>query len=80
VETELPATARSERIAGAETLLTERGHDFAFGRARFATGRTGIAVGFPKDPMIHVSWWVIAALAVLSGAWLAFRRRETRHS
>ena len=45
-----------------ERLLAEQGH--TFGRVRIAVGRTGVALGFPKDPMLHVSWWVLAAVIV----------------
>jgi hypothetical protein len=38
---------------------------------RIAFGRSGLAVGFPRDPMVHVSWWVLAPLAVL----VLWRRR-----
>jgi len=45
-----------------EELLAERG----FGtRVRVAAGRSGIAVGFPRDPMIHVSWAALLAIAVV---------------
>jgi hypothetical protein len=45
-----------------ERMLDERGH--AFGPVRIAVGRSGIAVGFPADPMLHVSWWVLAAMVL----------------
>ena len=45
-----------------ERLLAEHGR--TFGRVRIAVGRTGVALGFPKNPMLHVSWWVLAAVIV----------------
>ncbi|MBA3374425.1 MAG: hypothetical protein H0U00_01170 [Actinobacteria bacterium] len=45
-----------------EHLLAEQGR--TFGRVRVAVGRTGVALGFPRDPMLHVSWWVLAAAIV----------------
>jgi hypothetical protein len=53
-----------------EHALAARGRDL--GRMRVATVRSGIVVGFPRDPMIHISWLVVAglgALAVLRRAW-----------
>jgi hypothetical protein len=71
-----PRSGRSDEI---ETLLAERGHDLGFARIRVAAGRSGIAVGFPEDPTIHVSWWVLSALVVLAGTRFLRRRRvETR--
>lgn len=64
----------SERFDEIDHLLAERGHDLAFGRIRVAAGRSGVAVGFPQKPMIHVSWWALAGLAALLG----FRRRHRR--
>jgi hypothetical protein len=46
-----------------EQMLDEPGH--TFGRVRIAVARSGIAVGFPRDPMLHVSWWALGAIAVL---------------
>jgi MYXO-CTERM domain-containing protein len=54
-------------------MLAERGHDLGFGRIRVAAGPSGIAVGFLEDPMLHVSWWALLALALLAG--LRRRRR-----
>jgi MYXO-CTERM domain-containing protein len=56
-----------------ELLLAERGHDLAGGRVRVAAGPSGIAVGFPKDPMLHLSWWALLAFALVAG--LRRRRR-----
>jgi MYXO-CTERM domain-containing protein len=55
-----------------EHVLAARGRDV--GRMRVAAARSGIVVGFPKDPLIHVSWWVLAAAGVLA----AVRRRRRR--
>ena len=51
-------------------MLTERGH--SFGPVRVAVGRSGVAVGFPRDPMVHVSWWAVVAIVVIARI---FRRR-----
>jgi hypothetical protein len=59
-------------IEAAEHLLTERGRQV--GRARIAVGRSGIAIGFPDDPLIHISWWAPSALVLLGGLWMAYRR------
>ena len=45
-----------------ERLLAEQGR--TFGPVRIAVGGTGVAIGFPRDPMLHVSWWVLAAVIV----------------
>jgi hypothetical protein len=51
-----------------EELLAERGVGT---HVRVAAGRSGIAVGFPRDPMIHVSWAALLAIAVV---WRLLRR------
>jgi hypothetical protein len=66
---ESPA-ARSLRTDAVERMLTERGH--SFGPVRVAVGRSGVAVGFPRDPMVHVSWWALVAIVVIARI---FRRR-----
>jgi hypothetical protein len=66
-----PSYAREDEI---ERLLADQGHDLGFARARVAFGRSGIAFGFPRDPMVHVSWWALAALAAIAGLGLAYRR------
>jgi hypothetical protein len=65
----------SARLDGIERLLAERGR--TVGRVRVATGRSGVAVGFPRDPMLHVSWAVLAG-AGLAGVLLLRRRRRRR--
>jgi hypothetical protein len=67
-----PRSGRSDEI---ETLLAVRGHDLGFAGIRVAAGRSGVAVGFPEDPMIHVSWWVVAALVALAGTRFLRRKR-----
>ena len=44
-------------------MLEERG--VTLGPVRIAVARSGIAVGFPRDPMLHVSWWALAAVLVV---------------
>jgi hypothetical protein len=51
------------RLDAAASLLAERGHDID--PARIAAGRSGVAIGFPEEPLIHVSWLVLAAVAAL---------------
>jgi hypothetical protein len=68
--------SRSTRLADVERVLAEQGHDLGIGRARIAFSRTGIAIGFPRDPMIHVSWWVIGATAALVALRRAYRSRR----
>jgi hypothetical protein len=58
----------SDRFESVERLLDEQGHDLAAGRVRVATGRSGVAIGFPQKPMIHVSWWALAAIVALACA------------
>jgi hypothetical protein len=70
----VPVTeTRSSQIEEADRLLSERGRQF--GRARVALGRSGIAIGFPKDPLLHVSWWVLSAFSLVS---IWFWRRHSR--
>ena len=64
------AAPRSPRADAVERMLAEGGH--TFGPVRVAVGRSGVAVGFPRDPMVHVSWWAIAAVVVIVRI---FRRR-----
>jgi hypothetical protein len=63
-----------EQLDRAERLLAEHGRDLGIGRARVAADRTGVAIGFPADPIVHVSWWVLLALAVLPVLNRRFRR------
>lgn len=44
-------------------MLDDRG--LTFGPVRIALGRSGVAVGFPRDPMLHVSWWVLGAALLI---------------
>jgi hypothetical protein len=74
VETDRTTTPRPSRVDDVERLLAEQGRDLGFVRARVAVGRSGIALGFPKDPMVHVSWWVLSGLVLVTGALLARRR------
>jgi hypothetical protein len=60
----------TDRLEHAEQLLAERGRDV--GRVRVAAGRSGVVVGFPTTPMIHISWLVLAAVPAI---WLWRRRR-----
>jgi hypothetical protein len=72
-ENSLNETQRSGRLDALERLLASRGHDVGVGHLRVAAGRSGIAVGFPRDPMLHVSWPVIVALGLLCAALLSRR-------
>ena len=65
---EFPAEPESTRIDKVERMLTEHGTELRFTPIRVAVGRSGIAVGFPEDPMFHVSWWVLLALVFLPAA------------
>jgi hypothetical protein len=56
-----------------EDLLVGHGHDVIPGRVRVAAGRSGVAVGFPNDPLVHVSWWGLVAGALI---WRHLRRRS----
>jgi MYXO-CTERM domain-containing protein len=60
------------RLERMEQMLDERG--VRVGRLRLAAGRSGIAVGFPRDPMLHVAWGALAALGVAAA--LVRRRRS----
>jgi hypothetical protein len=48
----------------------------ALGRVRVGANRGGVAIGFPRDPAIHVSWWVLGTLALLWSVRVARRRRR----
>jgi hypothetical protein len=65
VEPEQPPR-RSPQIENAQRLLAEKGHDLGVLGMRVAAGRSGVAVGFPQDPLVHVSWIVLGGLAVLA--------------
>jgi hypothetical protein len=56
------------RMSEVEQLLADRGHDLRFSPVRVAAGRSGIAVGFPADPMLHVSWWALLGFALAAHA------------
>ena len=56
-----------------EELLAERGHDVIRGRVRIAAGRSGVAIGFPNDPLVHLSWWALAGGAFL---WRHLKRKR----
>jgi hypothetical protein len=60
LEAEAPRAPRAE---GMERMLDDRGH--TFGRVRIAFARSGIAIGFPRDPMLHVSWWALVAVVLV---------------
>ena len=55
--------AVSPHMDNVEQMLADQGH--TIGPVRIAFGKSGIAVGFPRDPMLHLSWWAIAALIVM---------------
>ncbi|HEU5243336.1 MAG TPA: hypothetical protein VFU33_02950 [Gaiellaceae bacterium] len=63
----------TSRIDQAERLLRDRGRQI--GAVRVAAGRSGVVLGFPRDPMVHVSW---IALAAISGLFAALRLRRER--
>ena len=59
---------RSPHLETAHRLLADKGHDLGFFRMRVAAGKSGVAVGFPQDPMVHISWSVLVALGMLVAA------------
>jgi hypothetical protein len=65
METDQP-TQRSPQVENAQRLLADKGHDVGVFGMRVAAGRSGIAIGFPQDPMVHVSWLVLGGLVVLA--------------
>ena len=44
------------------------------GRVRVSAARSGVAVGFPRDPFVHLSWFALA----LAGAVALTLRRGRR--
>ena len=62
----------SSRLEQGERLLSDRGRQL--GPVRVAAGRSGVVLGFPRDPMLHVSW---IALAAISGLFAAFKLRRS---
>ena len=64
----------SERFDDVERLLDDQGHSFASGRIRIAAGESGVAIGFPRRPMIHLSWWALAGIVAV----VCVRRRHRR--
>jgi hypothetical protein len=56
----------------AERLLDDRGR--RIGPARVAVGPSGVALGFPRDPLIHLSW---PALALIGGLIVAVKLRRS---
>lgn len=66
----------SRRLDQAERLLTERGRPI--GPVRVAANRSGLVLGFPRDPMVHVSWIAVTAISGLFVAvWLQRSKRAT---
>jgi hypothetical protein len=74
VEPDRTSEERPKRLDEVERMLAERGHDLGATQIRVATGRSGVAVGLPNDSMLHLSWVVLSALALLTGVVLARRR------
>jgi hypothetical protein len=64
--THLSDRPHAEPLDRAERLLAEHGRALGFARARVAADRRGFAIGFPVDPIVHVSWPALAALAFLA--------------
>jgi hypothetical protein len=62
----------STRLEHAEELLETHGR--RVGPVRVAAGRSGIALAFPRDPMVHISW---PALAVISSLIVAITIRRS---
>ena len=56
-----PGSARIEHV---QRLLAEQGRDLGFAGVRVAAGKSGIAVGFRGDSMLHLSWWALSAFAL----------------
>jgi hypothetical protein len=65
-----------DRFDSLDDLLASHGHDLAGGRVRVAAGKSGIALGFPEKPQVHVSWGALAGIALVRT--LARRRRRRR--
>ena len=65
---------RTDRLDDAERLLAERGRDLGLLPVRVAAGRSGIAIGFPREPLAQVSWWALLGFIVV--ARLVARRRK----
>jgi hypothetical protein len=65
----------SNRLEDAERLLDEHGR--RLGPARVALGRSGLALGFPRDPMLHISWPALAAICGLLAATKVLRALTT---
>jgi hypothetical protein len=63
-----------DRLDHAERLLAEHGHRLGFLPVRVAAGRSGVAVGFPREPLVHASWWALLGLAAV--ARMVARRRD----
>jgi hypothetical protein len=72
------AKPQSARLDEVERLLAESGHDLPVARARVAVARSGVALGFPRDPILHLSWWALSAVAGVVGALALLRRRRRR--
>jgi hypothetical protein len=53
----------SSRLERAERLLDDHGR--RIGPIRVAANRSGVALAFPRDPMLHVSWLALAAISGL---------------
>ena len=45
------------------------------GPIRAAAGRSGVALGFPRDPLLHISW---IALALTGAMVIAIKLRRSR--
>jgi hypothetical protein len=62
----------ASQLDQAERLLSDRGRQI--GPVRVAAGRSGLVLGFPRDPMLHVSW---IAPAVIGGLFAAIKLRRS---
>jgi hypothetical protein len=63
MKTHATSAAEPTPLDRAERLLAEHGHDLGIAQVRVAADRRGMAIGFPSDPIVHVSWSAFLALA-----------------
>jgi hypothetical protein len=59
----MEATANSKHVENAERMLDVSGVNV--GPVRVAVGRTGVALGFSENAVIHLSWLALAAVFVM---------------
>jgi hypothetical protein len=61
VDKERVTELKSARVEDVGRMLDEQSRELGFASIRVALGKSGIAVRFRRESMLHLSWWALAA-------------------